>query len=73
MSRPRFLPWLFVLVAVTLSCRSLRPEKEAPQNPAVKDIPEALLVELGGVGHIPHLEAPDRFHEVLLKFLKGGR
>ena len=32
-------------------------------------IPGAKLEELNNVGHIPHLEAKDRFHEVLLKFL----
>jgi pimeloyl-ACP methyl ester carboxylesterase len=35
-----------------------------------KAIPKANLVELKGIGHIPHLEAPDKFHEALLKFLK---
>ena len=35
-----------------------------------KAIPKGSLVELKGVGHIPHLEAPDKFHEALLKFLK---
>ncbi len=30
----------------------------------------ARLVELDGVGHIPHLEAPDRFHAALLEFLR---
>jgi pimeloyl-ACP methyl ester carboxylesterase len=33
-------------------------------------IPGAKLVELEGVGHIPHLEAADRFHAALLEFLK---
>ena len=33
-------------------------------------IPGARLVELAKVGHIPHLEMKDRFHEALLNFLK---
>lgn len=33
-------------------------------------IPGAKLVELEGVGHIPHLESPERFHAALLGFLK---
>ena len=33
-------------------------------------IPGAKLVEIDGVGHIPHLESPDRFHTALLDFLK---
>lgn len=37
---------------------------------AARDIPNARLVELKGVGHIPHLEAPDQFHQALLDFLK---
>jgi pimeloyl-ACP methyl ester carboxylesterase len=36
---------------------------------AAADIPGAKLVELEHVGHIPHLEAPDRFHAALLEFL----
>lgn len=37
---------------------------------AAKDIPNSKLVELQKVGHIPHLEAPDIFHQALLNFLK---
>ncbi|MBX0332478.1 alpha/beta hydrolase [Pontibacter sp. HSC-14F20] len=33
-------------------------------------IPNARLLELNGVGHIPHIEAPDQFHKALLEFLK---
>lgn len=33
-------------------------------------IPGARLVELANVGHIPHLEAKEKFHEALLNFLK---
>ncbi len=34
-----------------------------------KAIPNASLVELPGVGHIPHFEAPEKFHSALLGFL----
>lgn len=33
-------------------------------------IPDARLVELEGVGHIPHFEAPERFHQELISFLR---
>jgi pimeloyl-ACP methyl ester carboxylesterase len=33
-------------------------------------IPRATLIELSNVGHIPHFEAADRFHQELLAFLK---
>lgn len=36
---------------------------------AAKDIPNCQLVEIPGVGHIPHLEAPEQFHRALLDFL----
>jgi pimeloyl-ACP methyl ester carboxylesterase len=36
---------------------------------APKDIPNCRLVEIPNVGHIPHLEAPAQFHQVLLAFL----
>ncbi|AKF78984.1 alpha/beta hydrolase [Myxococcus fulvus 124B02] len=32
-------------------------------------IPQATLVELPGVGHIPHIEAPEKFHAAVLDFL----
>jgi pimeloyl-ACP methyl ester carboxylesterase len=37
---------------------------------AAQVIPGARLVELDGVGHIPHLEAPERFQSALLGFLR---
>jgi len=37
---------------------------------AARAIPGATLLELDGVGHIPHLEAAQRFHEALLAFLR---
>ena len=37
---------------------------------AARAIPGAQLVELEGVGHVPHLEAPDRFHAALLESLR---
>jgi pimeloyl-ACP methyl ester carboxylesterase len=36
---------------------------------AATQIPGAKLVEIPGVGHIPHLEAPDQFHQALDDFL----
>ncbi len=38
---------------------------------AARDIPKARLVELPNVGHIPHIEAQQPFHEALLAFLKS--
>jgi pimeloyl-ACP methyl ester carboxylesterase len=37
---------------------------------AARAIPGAKLVELDGVGHIPHIEDPARFHAALLDFLR---
>jgi pimeloyl-ACP methyl ester carboxylesterase len=34
-----------------------------------KEIPNCRLVEIPNVGHFPHLEAAERFHQVLLDFL----
>src|ERR1700752_4243558 len=36
---------------------------------AAEAIPGARLIELPNVGHIPHLEAPDQFHQALEDFL----
>ena len=36
-------------------------------------IPGAKLIELPGVGHIPHLQVPDKFNEVLLTFLAAKK
>lgn len=38
---------------------------------AAAAIPNAKLVELENVGHIPHFEAPERFHRELIEFLKS--
>lgn len=37
---------------------------------AARDIPNCKLVEFPDVGHIPHLEAPDKFNEAVVQFLK---
>jgi pimeloyl-ACP methyl ester carboxylesterase len=34
-----------------------------------KEIPNAKLVEIENCGHIPHFEAPEKFHAALLQFL----
>jgi len=38
---------------------------------AAKDIEGSRLVELENVGHIPHMEAPEKFHAALVEFLKN--
>jgi pimeloyl-ACP methyl ester carboxylesterase len=38
---------------------------------AQKDIPNAKLLELDGVGHIPHIQDADKFHTALLDFLRS--
>lgn len=40
---------------------------------AAKAIPQANLVELDAVGHLPHLEAEEKFHQALLDFLREKR
>ena len=37
---------------------------------AATQIPGARLVELANIGHVPHLEAPDQFHQALEEFLR---
>jgi pimeloyl-ACP methyl ester carboxylesterase len=51
-------------------------EEDGPGYPeaardAVEALPDGTLVLFEGVGHNPHLEVPDRFHEALLRFLAG--
>lgn len=38
---------------------------------AARDIKNSRLVEIPNVGHIPHLEAPERFYTALLDFLRS--
>ena len=50
--------------------------EDGPDFPALAKnvadtIPNAELVLISNVGHIPHLEAPDRFHAELIRFLKS--
>lgn len=40
---------------------------------AQQRIPGAKLVEFEGVGHVPHLEVPERFHAAVLEFLAGKK
>ena len=40
---------------------------------AQQRIPGAKLVEFDGVGHVPHLEVPERFHAAVLGFLADKR
>ena len=35
----------------------------------IKDVPNGTLIVIPDVGHIPHLEQPDRFHEEVLNFI----
>jgi pimeloyl-ACP methyl ester carboxylesterase len=40
---------------------------------AQQRIPGAVLKEFNGVGHVPHLEQPERFHAVILDFVYGKK
>lgn len=53
----------------------VKPMGNFPQlgRAAQKMIPGAKLVEFDGVGHVPHLELPGRFHAVVLDFLYGKK
>lgn len=37
---------------------------------AKENIPNAVLVELPGIGHIPHIQDPPQFQQILLTFIK---
>lgn len=52
---------------------AVKPLGNFPQlgKDAQKRIPGAQLVEFDQVGHVPHLEAPERFHAAVLGFLNG--
>jgi pimeloyl-ACP methyl ester carboxylesterase len=52
--------------------QKLKEHGQYPQlgKQTAKAIPGAKLVELEKVGHIPHLEATERFHRELLQFLR---
>ncbi len=39
---------------------------------AAAQIPHATLVEFRDLGHAPQIQAPERFHKVLLEDLKAG-
>lgn len=52
-------------------------DKDGPNFPALAKraadtIPGAKLVLFPHVGHNPHVEAPERFHEALLAFLRSS-
>jgi pimeloyl-ACP methyl ester carboxylesterase len=36
----------------------------------IEQIPNALLMEMPGIGHIPHIQDPGQFKQILLSFLK---
>lgn len=40
---------------------------------AQQRIPGAVLKEFNGVGHVPHLEQPERFHAVVMDFVYGKK
>lgn len=40
------------------------------EKKAAEAIPNSKLVEMEGVGHVPHLEATEKFHQALLEFIE---
>ena len=38
---------------------------------AAQSMPDCKLVLVPDVGHVPHLEAPDTFHDELLRFIEA--
>jgi pimeloyl-ACP methyl ester carboxylesterase len=44
-----------------------RVDELAPKAAAA--LPDGRLIMPQGVGHIPHLEAPERFHDEVMRFL----
>lgn len=49
-------------------------DQDGPDFPALarhvaETIPNCTLVLIPGIGHVPHFESPDRFHQALIRFL----
>lgn len=55
-----------------LSPEALKTMGQYPQlgKQTARAIPGARLVEIPNVGHIPHFESPDQFHQPLIQFLQ---
>jgi pimeloyl-ACP methyl ester carboxylesterase len=49
--------------------RASLPMIPAAAKSAIAEVPHGQLVTFPGVGHVPHLEAPDEFRQALLKFV----
>ena len=54
---------------VPKSCSPRLGQYPALGEETAKLIPNATLVEIPNAGHVPHFEAPARFHQELLAFL----
>jgi len=69
-------PVVYDWAHIKVSTIQLGVDKDGPNFPQLAKrvcdtIPKCELVLLPGIGHVPHLEAPDMFYKALLKFLKA--